>query len=157
MPEGWMIDKNGAPLLDPKRSDEGFLLPIGGYKGYGLSLVVGILAGTLNGAAMGKDVIDFNKDYKTTTNTGQAIAIIDPNAFGDIEEFKTQTDRLIQDIKNSAKMGNTSRIWLPGEQSHEKRIEHLKNGIALPQALIEQLQQLANQLHIKPLTPMGKS
>lgn len=148
-----MIDKNGAPLLDPKRSDEGFLLPIGGYKGYGLSLVVGILAGTLNGAAMGKDVIDFNKDYKTTTNTGQAIAIIDPNAFGDIEEFKTQTDRLIKDIRSSAKMGNTQRIWLPGEQSHEKRTEHLKNGIALPQALVEQLEQLANQLHIQPLKP----
>ncbi len=153
MPEGWMIDKQGAPLLDPKRSDEGFLLPIGGYKGYGLSLVVGILAGTLNGAAMGKDVIDFNKDYKTTTNTGQAIAIIDPNAFGDIEEFKTQTDRLIKDIRSSAKMGNTERIWLPGEQSHEKRMEHMKSGIALPGALVEQLEQLANQLHIESLKP----
>ena len=153
MPEGWMIDKNGAPLLDPKKSEEGFLLPIGGYKGYGLSLVVGLLAGTLNGAAMGKDVIDFNKDYRTTTNTGQTIAIIDPNAFGDIDEFKTQTDRLIRDIRNSAKMGDTKRIWLPGEQSHEKRIEHLKNGIALPQTLVEQLVQLANQLHIQPLTP----
>ena len=154
MPEGWMIDKNGAPLLDPQKSDEGFLLPIGGYKGFGLSLVVGLLAGTLNGAAMGKDVIDFNKDYKTTTNTGQAIAILDPNAFGDIDDFKTQTDRLIRDIKNSAKMGNTKRIWLPGEQSHEKRIEHLKHGIALPSALVEQLQQLAKQLNIQALTPL---
>ena len=153
MPEGWMIDKNGAPLLDPKKSEEGFLLPIGGYKGYGLSLVVGLLAGTLNGAAMGKDVIDFNKDYKTTTNTGQTIAIIDPDAFGDIDEFKTQTDKLIRDIRNSAKMGGIKRIWLPGEQSHEKRVEHLKNGIALPQTLVEQLVQLANQLHIQPLTP----
>jgi LDH2 family malate/lactate/ureidoglycolate dehydrogenase len=102
---------------------------------------------------MGKDVIDFNKDYNTTTNTGQTIAIIDPNAFGDIDEFKTQTDKLIRDIRNSAKMGDTKRIWLPGEQSHEKRIEHLKNGIALPQTLVEQLVQLANQLHIQPLTP----
>ena len=57
MPEGWMMDRLGQPLLDPKRSEEGFLLPIGGYKGYGLALVVGLLAGTLNGAAMGKDVI----------------------------------------------------------------------------------------------------
>src|SRR4029450_2742749 len=58
MPEGWMIDRQGRPLLDPKRADEGFLLPIGGYKGYGLALIVGLLAGTLNGAAMGKDLID---------------------------------------------------------------------------------------------------
>src|SRR5947208_10299959 len=77
MPEGWMIDRQGRPLLDPKRADEGFLLPLGGYKGYGLALVVGLLAGTLNGAAMGRDTIDFNRDFTTTTNTGQAVAMID--------------------------------------------------------------------------------
>ena len=62
MPEGWMMDRQGNPLTDPKRSNEGFLLPIGGYKGYGLALVFGLLAGTLNGAAMGRDVVDFNAD-----------------------------------------------------------------------------------------------
>lgn len=67
MPEGWMIDREGRPLTDPRRADEGFLLPIGGYKGYGLALVFGLLAGTLNGAAMGRDVIDFNKDDGTPT------------------------------------------------------------------------------------------
>ncbi len=38
MPEGWMIDREGRPLTDPRRADEGFLLPIGGYKGYGSRL-----------------------------------------------------------------------------------------------------------------------
>ena len=94
MPEGWMIDRHGQPLLDPKRSEEGFLMPIGGYKGYGLSLVVGILAGTLNGAAMGRAVIDFNHDDHSVTNTGQAIAVIDPSAFGDVAEFKARVDQL---------------------------------------------------------------
>jgi len=151
MPEGWMIDKQGKPLLDPTRSDEGFLLPIGGYKGYGLSLVVGILAGSLNGAAMGRQVIDFNKDYKTTTNTGQAIAIIDPNAFGEIDDFKRSIDQLIRDIKNSQRMPNVDKIWLPGEQSHEKKAHFMTHGVELSAALIEQLNQLAVQLHIKPL------
>src|SRR6059058_6262235 len=67
MPVGWMIDRNGQPLTDPKRATEGFLLPIGGYKGYGLALVAGILAGTLNGAAMGREVIDFNADDASAT------------------------------------------------------------------------------------------
>jgi len=151
MPEGWMIDKEGKPLLDPTRSDEGFLLPIGGYKGYGLSLVVGILAGSLNGAAMGRQVIDFNKDYKTTTNTGQAIAIIDPNAFGEIDDFKRSIDQLIRDIKNSQRMPNVDKIWLPGEQSHEKKAHFMTHGVELSAALIEQLNHLAVQLHIKPL------
>ena len=57
MPEGWMIDALGRSLTDPRRAEEGFLLPIGGYKGYGLALVFGLLAGTLNSAAFGGDVI----------------------------------------------------------------------------------------------------
>jgi len=90
MPLGWMIDRLGQPLTDPKRAEEGFLLPIGGYKGYGLSLIVGLLAGTLNGAAMGRDVIDFNHDDTSVTNTGQAVMAIDVAAFGDVADFKAR-------------------------------------------------------------------
>ena len=61
------------PLTDPKLASEGFLLPIGEYKGYGLALIIGLLAGTLNRAAMGKEVVDFNADDTTPTNTGHAI------------------------------------------------------------------------------------
>jgi len=151
MPEGWMIDRHGKPLLDPTKSEEGFLLPIGGYKGYGLSLIVGILAGTLNGAAMGSQVIDFNKDFSTITNTGQAIAIIDPSAFGDITEFKQNIDTLVRELRSSERMPGVERIWLPGEQSHEKRLSNEAQGILLAPSLIKQLNDLAAQLNIQPL------
>ena len=49
MPEGWMIERDGTPLLDPNRADQGLLLPIGGYKGYGLALIIGMLAGPERG------------------------------------------------------------------------------------------------------------
>jgi L-2-hydroxycarboxylate dehydrogenase (NAD+) len=151
MPMGWMVDREGNPLLDPKESDKGFLLPIGGYKGYGLSMIVGILAGTLNGAAMGRDVIDFNKDATSITNTGQAVVMIDPDAFGDIQEFKRQTDRLIQEIKNSKKMPGVDRIWLPGEQSYLKKQDHLLHGVELSNALVQELENLAQELNIPAL------
>ncbi len=73
MPVGWMIGRDGKPLTDPKRADEGVLLPIGDYKGYGLSLIIGLLAGMLNGAAFGRKVIDFVKEPGKATNTGHAI------------------------------------------------------------------------------------
>jgi hypothetical protein len=151
MPEGWMMDRQGQPLLDPKRSEEGFLMPIGGYKGYGLSLVVGLLAGTLNGAAMGKDVIDFNHDDHSVTNTGQAIAVIDPAAFGDVQDFKARVDELIRDIRNSQRMPGVDRIWLPGEQSEAKRLAHQRDGIALAPALMQQLDKVAAQLQVPTL------
>ncbi len=151
MPEGWMIDRQGQPLLDPKRSEEGFLMPIGGYKGYGLSLVVGILAGTLNGAAMGRAVIDFNHDDHSVTNTGQAIAVIDPSAFGDVGEFKARVDQLVRELRGSDRMPGVDRIWLPGEQSEAKRTAYARDGIPIAPALLTQLNTVSAQLKVPAL------
>ena len=151
MPEGWMIDREGRPLTDPNRAEEGFLLPIGGYKGYGLALIVGLLAGTLNGAAMGKDVIDFNKDDGSVTNTGQAIVAIDVAAFGDLQAFKDRVDLLVDDLRQSRRMPQVDRIWLPGEQSHAKRVEWGRDGIPIAASLLRTLDQLADDLRIERL------
>lgn len=151
MPEGWMIDRQGRPLLDPHRANEGFLLPIGEHKGYGLALIVGILAGTLGGGAMGRDVIDFNADHVSVTNTGQAILVIDLAAFGDPHVFKQAIDRLVCDIRNSERMPGVERIWLPGEQSHEKRRRHRTDGIPIAEGLMKELHVLADELGIARL------
>jgi L-2-hydroxycarboxylate dehydrogenase (NAD+) len=151
MPEGWMIDREGKPLTDPRRANEGFLLPIGGYKGYGLALVVGLLAGTLNQAAMGKDVIDFNRDAASATNTGQAIVAIDPAAFGDVAQFKAAVDTLIRDLRASERMPGVDRIRMPGEQSHARSVEQRKEGIAIAASLMQTLDRLAEELEIPPL------
>ena len=151
MPAGWMIDRLGQPLLDPKRADEGFLMPIGGYKGYGLSLIVGLLAGTLNGAAMGKQVVDFNHDDTTITNTGQAIMAIDLSAFGDVVGFKARVDQLVRELRASERMPGVERIWLPGEQSHEKRKNNERHGMVLPTALLQQLDAFALEMGIPSL------
>ena len=152
MPEGWMIDRNGNPLTDPKRADEGFLMPIGGYKGYGLAMIVGLLAGTLNGAAMGSETIDFNKDDTTVTNTGQAICVVDPDAFGDIEAFKARVDKLVRELRASERMPGVERIWMPGEQSHARRIANERDGVALPPALLDNLDKFARELGVPSLS-----
>ena len=151
MPEGWMIDREGKPLTDPKRADEGFLLPVGGYKGYGMSLLFGLLAGTLNGAAMGRDVVDFNADSSSATNTGQAIVAIDPAAFGDVTKFKQRVDEVVRDLRASERMPGVERIWMPGEQSHGKRAQSAREGIALAPALRKSLDTLADELGIARL------
>jgi L-2-hydroxycarboxylate dehydrogenase (NAD+) len=152
MPEGWMMDRQGNPLTDPKRANEGFLLPIGGYKGYGLALVMGLLAGNLNAAAMGKDVVDFNNDDTTETNTGHTIVAINVEAFQDLQEFKQGMDTLIRDIRNSQRLPNVDRIRLPGEGTHTARADNEKNGIAMPEALLAVLDQLASELKIAKLS-----
>ena len=80
--------KDGGPITDPNLSAEGMLLPIGGYKGSGLAIVLGLLAGPLNGAAFGRDVIDFNADDASECNTGHFIIALDVARFTPLAEFR---------------------------------------------------------------------
>jgi LDH2 family malate/lactate/ureidoglycolate dehydrogenase len=151
MPVGWMIGKDGEPLTDPKRMDEGHLLPIGDYKGSGLSLIVGLLAGALNRAALGRDVIDFTKEIGTATNTGQAIAAISVDAFLPATDFKRYVDQVIRDIRNSQKLPGVERIWLPGEQSHTELQGRRAHGVPVPKSLRDSLDAVARDLNVAPL------
>ncbi|MDB4213507.1 Ldh family oxidoreductase [Octadecabacter sp.] len=151
MPEGWMIDRQGNPLTDPTRASEGFLLPIGGPKGYGLSLIFGILAGVLNGAAFGRDVVDFNADSNSTTNTGHFILALDIKAFADPDVFRAGIDQVWADMKSSPKLPGVDDIRLPGERLARVTEERTKNGIPLATALKAQLDDLATSLGIDAL------
>ena len=151
MPEGWMIDRNGNPLTDPTRASEGFLLPIGGAKGYGLALIFGILAGTLNGAAFGRDVIDFNADDTSVSNTGQFILALDIKAFADPDKFRASIDTVWDEMKSAPKMTGVSEIRLPGERLDKVTRERTANGIPMAAALKAQLDELAAGLGIDPL------
>ncbi len=150
-----MIDREGKPLTDPKRADEGMLLPLGGmeagYKGYGLAMVIGLLAGTLGGAAMGRDAIDFNHDDDSITNTGQAIAAINVAAFGDVATFKNNVDNLIRDFRTSRRMPGVDRIFVPGERSRATRAIRTRDGIPIAPALMRGLDRLADELGIAKL------
>src|SRR6202140_5462743 len=155
MPEGGMIAREGKPLTDPKRADEGMLLPLGGmeagYKGYGLAMIIGLLAGTLGGAAMGREAIDFNHDDDSGTNTGQAIAAINIAAFGDVAACKASVDTLVRDFRNSERIKGVERIYVPGERSHATRAARARDGIPIAPALMRGLDQVAGDLGIAKL------
>ena len=151
MPVGWMIGRDGKPLTDPKRAEQGLLLPIGDYKGYGLSLMTGLLAGTLNQAAFGRDVVDFVKEQGKAANTGHAIVAVSVEAFAPAAAFKRQVDAAIRAMRGAQRLPGVERIWLPGEQSHLKRQDRAKNGIPMPKPLRDSLEMAARDLGIAPL------
>ncbi len=148
IPVGWMIDRKGQPLTDPKRASEGFLLPIGTYKGYGLNVVIGMLAGVLNGAAFGRCVVDFNKDFTSKNNSGHAILAMRVDNFQPADTFKKEMDRMIREIRESERMEGVDRIWLPGEMEFYKTRERLERGIPLAPAVVEQLREIAKTFNV---------
>ena len=152
MPEGWMVDKStGQPLTDPGRSSEGFLLPIGGYKGAGLSLMLGLLAGVLNSAGVGRDVVDFNADDRSAANTGQFIIALDVRRFMDPDTFALAVKRHLQELRTSERLPGVNAIRLPGDERARRKQERLQAGVPVPAPLLIKLDDLAATLEIAKL------
>jgi L-2-hydroxycarboxylate dehydrogenase (NAD+) len=152
MPEGWMVDRNtGEPLTDARNSANGVLLPIGGYKGAGLALVLGLLAGTLNRAAMGGEVVDFNADKTTVTNTGHFILALDVARFVDPAVFAAEAYRQLEELRHSAQLPGVSRIRLPGDDRAARRRDRVANGVPLSPQVLARLATVAMRLKIAGL------
>ena len=151
IPDTWMIDRNGQPITDPQKSSEGSLLPIGGYKGYGLAVMIGLLAGALNNAAVGKDTIDFNAHHDLITNTGQTIIAVDPSAFGDREQFVERVIALVNDLKASSRLPGVNEIRVPGDGAAKSIAQRLQDGIPISPELKESLNQCAKECGIAAL------
>jgi L-2-hydroxycarboxylate dehydrogenase (NAD+) len=153
--DDWMIDpKTGEAVIDPHKSAEALLLPMAGYKGAGLALTLGLLAGTLNGALFGRDCVDFNAAPDKVTNTGQFVLALDPSRFQPIEQFKAEIDRHIRELRDTKALPGQS-VRLPGEQRAQRRADRLRNGLPLAPELLTQLDSLAAELSIKPLRERG--
>lgn len=150
--EGWMVDSDtGLPITDPAEVAKGVLLPIGGYKGSGICLVLGMLGGPLNRAAFGRDVVDFNADTETESNTGHFLIVLDISRFLPLEEFKADVDRHIRELRNSKVMPGHDRIRMPGEGRVARIAERNSNGVPLSPALLARLGELADRLGIDPI------
>ena len=144
MPVGWVIDKEGNPITDPNKANEGVLLPIGDYKGYGLSLMIGLIAATLNGGQFGRDA-----DQSLPTNTGQAVLALQISRFGDPTEFKRRVDYIARDIRGSGKLPGVEEIRLPGDRAYRVRQERLVRGIPVPPSLRATLDKLAGTIGVE--------
>ena len=157
MPEGWMINpKDGTPLTDSARSAEGLLLPIGGYKGSGLALVLGLLAGTLNGAAFGRDVIDFNYNDTDACDTGHFFIALDVSRFIPIDVFKREIDRQLHELRQSKRLPGVDAIRLPGEQRAQRRDDRQYYGVPIVEEVMVQLDRLAAELGVAKLVGRGR-
>jgi LDH2 family malate/lactate/ureidoglycolate dehydrogenase len=142
MPEGWVVDLEGNPILDPHRADEGILLPIGGYKGSGLNIAIGLLAGVLNDAAFGAEVIDHRAVPGVAANTGQAILVLRPDLFRDLAGFKQAMDQHLRALRASGPPGS---VHLPGQGAAQVEAEGRSAGIDVSDTLLAQLRVLGER------------
>jgi len=150
IPLGWVVDENDQPTTDPNRAAR--LLPLGGYKGYGLALVVEILTAVLSGARFSVDVGSLFQHPEGHQSIGHFFGAIDIRCFLSLDEFKQRMDALIQLMKSVPLAPDATEILVPGEPEARKAKAHRRDGIPLSEAVLAILEGLASELGIRPLT-----
>lgn len=146
LPEGIAIDREGQPILDPNNVDQGTLLPFGGAKGYGLSLMIEILSSALTGAMFSSNVNSMFNNFKESGKNGHFFIAIDIGQILETEQFLERIEILLQMILNSGiELGD---VMIPGETRWEKYHENIEQGVPLDQKTIGALQALAKERNV---------
>ena len=150
VPLGWIIDKNGRNTTDPSEYEKGgTLLPFGGYKGYGLAMMVETLAATLSGAAMTKNVHAWNTSPDTGGNVGHFFMALDIERLGNADDYKSRVDDMIDEIKNSKKAEGIDKIYYPGEIEMEKLKKCTADGyVIIADETMESVERTEKKLNI---------
>jgi LDH2 family malate/lactate/ureidoglycolate dehydrogenase len=153
IPKGWGINQHGELTHDPSEvMENGALLPLGGpaelrgYKGYGLSLMVDLLAGVLSGAAFGKGVGRPADDHNA--DVGHFFAAIKIENFRPVDYFKADMDEYIQSLKATPKLPGQDRIYIHGEKEFELQEKHLREGVPLMAEVVKSLKKAGKRAGI---------
>ena len=148
IPLNWALDVEGEPTDDPTKAIKGMLLPVGGYKGYGLSVVMDVLSGVITGGNYGP-LITPETDEPPPRNVGHFFMALDPAVFMPIDRFKVRVDELVRELKRSQLVKGCDRVLMPGEIEFNLRKERLEKGVPTPAAVIRELKGVAAQLGVK--------
>ncbi|MBO7293589.1 MAG: Ldh family oxidoreductase [Clostridia bacterium] len=128
-PEGWIIDKAGRPTTNPSDYiNGGVLLPFGGYKGYGLAMMVEVMGAALSGSAMLGGVRAWNDDPTRTGGVGHTFMALDVSKVDDLAAFTARTEMMLDTVKGAALAEGTEKIYFPGEIERDRMAACLAAG-----------------------------
>jgi LDH2 family malate/lactate/ureidoglycolate dehydrogenase len=147
IPLGWALNSKGEPTTDANEALEGIILPIGDYKGYGITLMIDILSGVLTGAAFGDQVPGVEEDGKR--NNGHLFISLDVESFMDINEFKSRIDQLTEIVKTAPKINKETRILLPGEIEWNTKLNQRLNTVKLPERIFNLMSSLCEEYNLQ--------
>ena len=148
IPEGWATDFDGRPTTDAAIAIEGLLLPIGGFKGAALAMVMGILSSMLSGAAYGTELGDMARG-PTPGLDGHFVAAISVAAFEDVGRFKARVDAAIRQIHDARRAPGVDRLFAPGEPEALRREQYVREGIPLNEVTLADLRAAAGALGVE--------
>ncbi len=149
IPWGWATDKHGQETTSAEEAlDGGTLLPFSGPKGFGLALVVDVISGILTGAGYGSQVHSPFTDFSSPQNVGHMFMAINIAEFMPLELFYQRIKDMMDMLKSARKAPGITEVYYPGEiesNTYQLRKQH---GIPLPEKLLSELNQYAQDLGV---------
>jgi LDH2 family malate/lactate/ureidoglycolate dehydrogenase len=136
IPSGWAMDKDGIPTTDTEAAYKGLLMPLGGYKGSGLAMMVEILCGAISGGAMSTQLGGLRVRGKRVRNSQTFIAI----DVGRVQpDFRERVDWLIGEVKGAAPAAGYEEVLVANEPELRMERERLRSGIPVADGTYEGL------------------
>lgn len=147
IPEGWAVDSTGRPTTDPEAAIGGALLPFGGHKGSGLSVLLEGLSAALTPATFAFETQDIWDNPGSRMNNGHVLITLDPNAFVGRATAEAKTRALVEAVHHAGE-----DVLVPGEKETALHCAHATE-LALGSGLVADLTALAEELDLEPPTP----
>ncbi len=138
IPLGWARDAAGNPTTDPVAARGGSLEPLGGPKGYGMALMLDVLAGVLSGGRFGAMLGE--------GRVGQFFLTIDVQRFMPLDAFKARMDELIDQLHDCPRAPGVERIYVAGEIEHGLQTRRLREGIPIETSVLAELDRVEREL-----------
>ena len=142
IPLGWARDKDGNPTTDPVAARAGSLEPLGGPKGYGMALMLDVLAGVLSGGRFG-GMLGVDPDRG---GMAQFFMTIDVTRFMPMEQFKARMDELIDQIHESPKSPGVNKIYVAGEIEYGLQSARERDGVPVEESVLAELDRVEQEL-----------
>jgi LDH2 family malate/lactate/ureidoglycolate dehydrogenase len=149
IPTTWALDKNGVPTDDPNEAaHQGLIQPFGGYKGYGLSLLIDILTGVLSGGGFSTQVRTLYQQLEAPSQVAHTCGALRIEAFMPLADFHQRMDEIIGLMRSCPRAPGVERVFVPGEIECEMEQKRRAEGIPINAALQAELSALAAALRV---------
>lgn len=146
IPGGWAVDAAGRPTTDPVQALAGALLPFGGFKGSGISILIDLIAGLLPGARSGPEIVPLYQRLAESQGIGQLFLALHIAAFDALEAYTRRVDETVRRIRALPPAAGAARVILPGELEQQRAQDYQALGIPLPSDAVAEMARTASLL-----------
>ena len=148
IPADWALGPDGLPTTDASEALKGLVQPVGGPKGYALTLMIGLLSTMLTDAFFGSEVTHLYDDLENPQNIGHLQGAMPIDLFQDRDRYDMRMEKAVREVQGTEKAAGVERIYLPGEREYISRENARREGIPLGTGVIDDLRATGQSLGI---------